>query len=72
MMVLIGLLVLACLAGAWAARRLAQPPRYAPSGRASEASPALQPWAHVEPGPDSVFPLDRRQAGEDPASGRAL
>jgi hypothetical protein len=72
MMVLIGLLVLACLAGAWAAIRLAQPPRYAPSGTASEASPALQPWTHVEPGPDSVFPLDQRPTGGDQASGRAL
>jgi hypothetical protein len=72
MMVLIGLLVLMCLAGAWAAIRLAQPARRAPSGTASAASPALQPWAHVESGPDSVFPLDRRQAGEDPASGQAL
>jgi len=72
MMVLLGLLVLVCLAGAWAAIRLAQPPRYEPSATASEASPSLQPWAHVEPGPDSVFPLDRRQAGEDQASGQAL
>ncbi|MBI3911527.1 MAG: hypothetical protein HY320_11420 [Armatimonadetes bacterium] len=72
MIVLIGVLVLACLAGAWVAFRLAQPPRDAASGTASEPSPALQPWTHVEPGPDSMFPLDQRQTGGDQASGRAL
>lgn len=72
MIVLIGLLVLVCLAGAWAAVRLAPPPRDAASGPASEPSPALQPWTQVEPGPDSVFPLDQRPTGCDQASGRAL
>jgi hypothetical protein len=72
MMVLVGLLMLACLAGAWAALRLAQPPRYASGGTASEPPPTLQPWAHVEPGPDSVFPFDQRQTGEDQTSGRAI
>ena len=71
MMVLSGLLVLACLAGAWAAFRLAQPPRSRPSGPAREPAPALQPWAQVESGPDSLFPLDQRPVGSDPASGRA-
>lgn len=72
MMVLSGLLVLACLAGAWVAFRLAQPPRATPSGPAGEPSPSLQPWTHVEPGPDSVFPLDQRQTGGDETSGHAL
>ena len=72
MMVLSGLLVLVCLAGAWAAFRLAQPPRSMPSGPAGEPSPALQSWTHEEPGPDSVFPLDQRPTGGDQASGRAL
>ena len=72
MIVLSGLLVLACLAGAWAAFRLAQPPRSTPSGTAGEPSPSLQPWTHVEPGPDSVFPLDLGPTGGDQASGRAL
>ena len=72
MIVLSGLLVLACLAGAWAAFRLAQPPRSTLSGPAGETSPVLQPWAHVEPGLDSMFPLDQRQTGGDPASGRTM
>lgn len=71
MIVLIGLLVLACLAGAYAAFRLAQPPWSRPSGPARERASALQPWAQVESGPDSVFPLDPGPAGSDPASGRA-
>ena len=58
MIVLIGLLVLACLAGAWAALHLAQPPRDAARGTTGETSPALQPWSHVEPEPASMFPLD--------------
>ena len=72
MMVLIGLLMLVCLAGAWAALRLAQPPRDVSSGTAGETSPALQPWVHVELGPDSVFPLDQRQTGGDQTSGRTM
>ena len=71
MMVLIGLLVLVCLAGAWVACRLAQPLRDASRGPAGEPSPSLQPWTHVEPGPDSMFPLDQRQTGGDQASGHA-
>lgn len=71
MTVLIGLLVLACLAGAGAAFRLAQPPRSRPSGPAREPAPALQPWAQVESGPDSLFPLDPGPTGRDQASGRA-
>jgi hypothetical protein len=71
MIVLIGLLVLVCLVGACAAFRLAPPPRSTPSGPAREPAPALQPWAQVESGPDSLFPLDQRPAGSDPASGRA-
>jgi hypothetical protein len=72
MIVLISLFVLACLAGAWRACRLAQPLRDASRGPAGEPSPSLQPWSHVEPGPDSVFPLDQRPTGGDQASGRAL
>ena len=72
MIVLSGLLVLACLAGAWAAFRLTQPPRDASRGTAREPSPSLQPWSHVEAGPDSVFPLDQRQTGGDQVPGRAL
>ena len=72
MIVLIVLIVLACLAGAWVAFRLAQPPRATPSGPACEPSPSLQPWTHVELGPDSIFPLDQWQTGGDETSGRAL
>jgi hypothetical protein len=72
MMVLCGLLVLACLAGAWVACRLAQPPRATPSGPAGEPSPSLQPWTHVELGPDSMFPLDAGSTRADQPSGRTL
>lgn len=70
MIVLIGLLVLACLAGACVALRLAPPPRSRPSGLAREPALGLQPWAQVESGPDSVFPLDQRPTSGDQASGR--
>lgn len=71
MIVLSSLLVLACLAGAWAACRLARPLRLTPSGPAGEPSSNLQPWTHVEPGPDSAFPLDQRPTGGDQAAGHA-
>jgi hypothetical protein len=58
MMVLIGLVVLLCLVGAWAAVRLEKRPRHGGGSDVEEGAPS-SPWSHVEQGPDSFYPSGR-------------
>jgi len=55
MIVLIGLLLLLCLLGAWCALRLEEPKP--PTLELDDDELDERPWAHVQSGPDSFHPV---------------
>ena len=64
MIVLIGLLLLLCLVGVWAAMKLDEPRPRAP--RLDDEEQPDRPWVHVETGPDSFHPVASWHAADDP------
>jgi hypothetical protein len=63
MIVIIGVLLLLCLLGLWAALNLDEPRPHAPAPDNDEIGE--RPWVHVEAGPDSFHPVGARTSSVD-------
>lgn len=61
MIVMIGVLLVLCLAGAWLACQLEEPRSGTPAPDVDE--PEQRPWVHVESGPDSFHPIAASRNG---------
>lgn len=61
MIVIVGLLLVLCLAGAWVASRVEDPPSGSSAPDLDE--PDQRPWVHVESGPDSFHPIASSRNG---------